>query len=138
MGRGLSVLYILITKWSPDTAPLALKAMTLFTPSCLPAEQSEGFRGRCSMRPAFACLGYKWSSPNDDCGYSAHKEGCDDIHTFMCKIRSLIVHLTPLSISYILRLFYTFIVEADLCSDSFKTSKAECLLQCISPMVQQM
>lgn len=42
MGRGLSVLYILITKWSPDTAPLALKAMTLFIPSCLPAEQSEG------------------------------------------------------------------------------------------------
>lgn len=79
-----------------------------------------GFRGRCSMRPAFACLGYKWSSPNDDCGYSAHNQRGTwwHTHTFVCKIRSLIVHLTPLSISYILRLFYTFIVEADLCSDS--------------------
>ena len=43
MGRGLSVLDILITKWSPDTVPLALKAVTLFTLSCTPAEQSDGF-----------------------------------------------------------------------------------------------
>lgn len=42
MGRRLSVLYIRITKWSPDTVPLALKAVTLFILSCSPAEQSEG------------------------------------------------------------------------------------------------
>lgn len=126
------MLYILITKWSPDTAPLALKAMILFTPSCLPAEQSEGLEADA----ACAQLLHVW-------GMSGHhqmmtviialtiKEGRDDTHTLVCKICSLIDHLTPLSISYILRLFYTFIVEADLCSD-------ECLLQCISPMVQQM
>lgn len=50
------VLYILITKWSPDTVPLALKAVTLFTLSCLPAEQSEGLEADA----ACAQLLYVW------------------------------------------------------------------------------